>query len=89
MRPLTWYVYYVLLTFTLKLIVFRADRLNSGISPPFSYVKTTNTEWAHQQLVAPPTLNISREVTKFLVFRSVVLFRYFACISGAYLDYQS
>jgi hypothetical protein len=68
--------------------VFGVDRLNSGISPPFSFVKTTSTEWAHQQLVAPPTPNISRVVTKSLVFRSV-LFRCFARISRDYLYYRS
>ena len=52
---------------------FGVDRLNSGISPPFSFVKTTSTEWAHQQLVAPPIPNISRVVTESLVFRFVLL----------------
>jgi hypothetical protein len=77
---LTWYVFCVPLTHPLNLDVFGIDRLNYGTFPPFSFVKTTSTAWAHQQLVAPPTPNISRVVTKSLVFRPV-LFGYFVRIS--------
>ena len=71
--------YCVLLTSILQWVVFAVDRLNSGISLPSSFVKTTSTEWAHQRLVALPTPSISRVVTKSLVFRSV-FFRYFTRI---------